>query len=48
MPIFINLCNTTVRGGSLKNEDRQMDSTRGVAGPNYSSNDSNQAQHKSV
>ena len=28
MPIFINLCNTTVGGGSPKNEDRQIDSTQ--------------------
>ena len=28
---------TSVGGGSLKKEDHQMGSTRGVAGPNYSS-----------
>ena len=27
---------TSVGGGSLKKEDHQMGSTRGVAGPNYS------------
>ena len=47
MPIFINLCNTAVRGGSPKNEDRQMDLTQGAIGPNYSSDDLDQAQHKS-